>query len=421
MITPRWSAAGILSHNHGHKSIYHSTMNENKSRREFLLCSAAIGGAAIAASANGSAAEGGDKAVPLAPPDRQPPDLELPVAPSRKVGWAIVGLGQLALEEIMPAFAGCHSSEPVALVSGHPDKARKVAAAYGIKREAIYDYESYDRLAEDKSVEVIYIVLPNSMHADFTIRGLRAGKHVLCEKPMAVSVAECESMIAEAKKAERQLGVAYRLHSEPLNRKVIELCAEKKFGRIKSFTSSNCQDVKAPNIRLSKVLGGGPVGDVGIYSINAARYVTGEEPVEVTALAHQPTDDPRFREVPESVVFTMRFPSGVLATCDCSFGVGESRRYRVHCAKGFIEMDPAFSYRGLRLRTKSGETEGTQTAENAEMLIEEVDHFTAEMDHFSQVVRDGIPLRTPGAMGLADMRVLAAIMEAARTGRTVKV
>jgi predicted dehydrogenase len=157
-----------------------------------------------------------------------------------------------------------------------------------------------------------------------------------------------------------------------------------------------------------------------VYSINAARYCTGEEPVEVTAIAHQPKDDPRFREVPESVAFTLRFPSGILAHCDCSFGSAESRRYRVHCAKGWIEMDPAFSYRGLRLRTKDGDAK-KGTSEATEHLVEAVNHFTAEMDHFSDCVLNGTKLRTPGEMGLADMRVMTAIYEAMRTGKAVKV
>jgi predicted dehydrogenase len=306
-------------------------------------------------------------------------------------------------------------------VSGHPEKARKVAAAYGVNSDAIYDYSSYDRIAEDKRVDVIYIVLPNSMHAEYTIRGLRAGKHVLCEKPMSVTVRESEEMIAEARKVDRLLGIGYRLHSEPLNRKVMELCANQTFGKIKTFESSNCQNVEAPNIRLSGTLGGGPVGDLGVYSINAARYVIGEEPVEVTAFAHHPTDDPRFREVPESVVFTMRYPSGALAHCDCSFGTAESRRYRVHCAKGFVEMDPAFSYRGLRLRTKSGEARGAKEAADTEYQLEQVNHFAAEMDHFSDCILNNKPLRTPGEMGLADMKIVAAIAEAAKSGRAVTV
>lgn len=320
----------------------------------------------------------------------------------------------------MPAFRECKWSEPVALVSGHPDKARKVAEVYGIKPDAIYHYENYDRLAEDRRVEVIYIILPNSMHAEYTIRGLRAGKHVLCEKPMAVTVEESERMTAVARETGRKLMIAYRLHYEPFNQKVMELCQRKACGEIKTFSSTNCQDVQAPNIRLSARLGGGPVGDVGVYCINAARYVIGEEPLEVTAIAHQPADDPRFREVPESVAWTMRYPSGVLAHCDCSFGSAESRRYRVHGAEGFIDLDPAFSYRGLRLHVKSGSAK-TGDSQKAELQLQEVNHFAAEMDHFSDCVLHDKAPRTPDSMGVADMRIIEAIHEAARTGKAVKV
>jgi predicted dehydrogenase len=358
-------------------------------------------------------------AVPLAPPDKQPPDLKVPDAPERKLGWAIVGLGQLALEEIMPAFGGCKLAKPVALVSGHPDKARRVALAYGIAADAIYNYENYDKLAEDKRVDVIYIVLPNSMHAEFTIRGLKAGKHVLCEKPMAGSVKDAEEMIAAAEATGKKLGVAYRLHYEPLNQKVMEMCKERKFGAIKTFVSSNCQDVKAPNIRLSGALKGGPLGDVGVYSINAARYVIGEEPVEVSAFEHTPSDDDRFREVPESVTFQMRYPSGVLAHCDCSFGSAESRFYTVHCVKGTIGMDPSFSYRGLKLWVREGDPK-KGNGEKADLLIPQVDHFAAEMDGFSEALLQDKHIRTPGSMGLADMRIVAAIEESVKTGQPVR-
>jgi predicted dehydrogenase len=237
---------------------------------------------------------------------------------------------------------------------------------------------------------------------------------------MAASVDEGERMIAAAKEAQRRLMIAYRLHFEPFNRKVMELCTQKEFGAIKSFESSNCQNVEAPNIRLSGKLGGGPLGDVGVYSINAARYCIGEEPIEATAFAHQPVDDPRFREVPESVSFLLRYPSGVLAHCTCSFGTSESRRLRVHCADGFIDLDPAFSYRGQRLHTKRGET-AKKNVEKKEWPLEAVNHFTAEMDYFSGCVLENTAPRTPGEMGLADMRIIAAIEEAARSGRAVKI
>lgn len=381
---------------------------------------AGTGQTAAAQPAPGTAPAASAPPVPLAPPDKQPPDLKVPEPVARQAGWAIVGLGQLALEEVMPAFGECRLSRPAALVSGHPDKARKVAETYGIDPANIYDYDNYDRLADNPLVDIVYIILPNSMHAEYSVRALRAGKHVLCEKPMAVSVAEAEQMIAAAREAQRKLMIAYRLHYEPLNRKVMQLCAEQAYGAIKTFSSSNCQTVGAPNIRLSAALGGGPVGDVGVYSINAARYCTGEEPVEVTAVAHQPEGDPRFREVPESVAFTLRFPSGVLAHCDCSFGAAVSRRYRVHCADGFIDMDPAFAYRGLQLSVKDGLESGS-TARKAELQLRQVNHFAAEMDHFSDCVLNGGETQTPGEMGLADMRVIAAIEEAAKTGRAVRV
>lgn len=353
-------------------------------------------------------------APPLAPPDKQPPNLKVPEPPAKTVGWAIVGLGQLALEEIMPAFAKCKLSRPAALVSGHPDKAKKVAGAYGVDPKNIYDYQTYDKLGENPAVEAVYIVLPNSMHAEYTVRGLKAGKHVLCEKPMAASVAECDQMIAAAKTANRKLMIAYRLRYEPFNMTAIDVCRKGGAGKIKSITASNCQTTKAPNIRLSKALAGGPVQDVGIYCINAFRYLTGEEPTEVAATAHQPKDDPQFREVPESVSFTLRFPSGVVATGDCSFGTAESRRYRVQGADGIVEMDPAFSYRGLRLNVQKG-------GQKSEIKLTEVDHFAAEMDHFSECVLANKAPRTPGEDGLADMRIIEAIEEAAKTGRTVTV
>ncbi|MCW1886039.1 Gfo/Idh/MocA family oxidoreductase [Luteolibacter flavescens] len=359
-------------------------------------------------------------AVPLAPPDKQPENLEVEGAAGKKAGWAIVGLGELALEEIMPAFAGCKRSKPVALVSGHRDKALKVAKAHGISEDAIYDYQNFDRIADDKRIDIVYIVLPNSMHAEFTIRALKAGKHVLCEKPMAVSVEEGEAMAKAAEEAGKKLGVAYRLHYEPMNKMVMEWCRAKRFGGIRAFTSSNCQDVKAPNIRLSGKLGGGPVGDVGVYSINAARYVFNEEPVEVTAYASRPEDDPRFREVPESVSFILRYASGAVASCLCSFGTAESRSYHVHCEKGTIVMDPAFSYRGLRLRTisKSGEESPT---ESTEVMVPQVDHFTAEMDGFSTAVLDNGEVVTPAAMGLADMKIVEAIAKSIESGAPAKV
>ncbi|MEZ4736491.1 MAG: Gfo/Idh/MocA family oxidoreductase [Caldilineaceae bacterium] len=355
--------------------------------------------------------------TPPAPPDEQPPDLEVPQPVERKIGWAVVGLGTLALEEVMPAFRESKLGQPVALVSGHPDKAQQVAAVYGIDPANLYNYENYDSIADNALIEAVYIILPNSLHAEYTIRGLQAGKHVLCEKPMAPTVEECEQMIAAGQETGRKLMIAYRLHYEPLNLKVKELCEQGAYGPIRTISSSNCQITEAPNIRLSRELGGGPVGDIGIYSINTARWMTGEEPVEVTAYAQQ-TDDPRFREVPTSVSFMLRFPSGILAHCDCSFDASTSRRYRIHCQQGYIDMDPGFSYEGLQLRVKTGEEDQGDVSET-QLRIPQLNQFAAEIDHFSECILNDTDPRTPGEEGLADMRVILAVEEAYRNGSPV--
>ncbi len=349
---------------------------------------------------------------PLAPPDKQPPTLNVPTR-EQQLGWAIVGLGQLTLEQILPAFGLCNSSYPAALVSGHPEKARQLAGVYGIDAQAIYGYEDFERIRDNGRIDVVYIVLPNSLHAEYTIRALQAGKHVLCEKPMAATLAECEAMIDASQKAERALGVAYRLHYEPMNLAVMEMCRKKQFGEIKTFTASNCQNVKAPNIRLSGPLGGGPVGDVGVYCINAARYTIGEEPVDAIAIHRHPPGDTRFREVPESVSFLLRYPSGVLAACECSFGTARSSSYQVLCEHGSIQMNPAYSYSGLRLSTMSLKD---ATPSRTELFIEPNNQFAAEVDAFSKCVLQKKALPTPGEMGLQDMRIVLAVSESARLG-----
>ena len=376
------------------------------SRREFIAASA-IGTGLLAANSLHAAD------VPLAPPDKQPTDVKIPKPPSRKIGFAVVGLGKLTLEEVMPAFGNCEIARPVALVSGHADKAKQVAEVYDIPAKHIYNYDNFDEIANQRDLDAVYIILPNSMHAEFTIRALKAGKHVLCEKPMAANVGECEQMIAAAEQAKRKLMIAYRLRFEPFNRKAIELCASDEVGEIKLISASNSQNVEAPNIRLSKTLSGGPLGDVGIYCLNAARYLTQREPIEVFGYAHQPANDPRFREVPESVTFALKFPGGTEAHCSCSFGASENRFFRVEGTNGVVEMDSAFGYYGQELRLSSDDA-------SRRFKLKPVDHFAAEMDHFAECILKDKQPRTPGVEGLTDMRIIAAIEESIRTGRSVK-
>ncbi|TGE25728.1 Gfo/Idh/MocA family oxidoreductase [Hymenobacter aquaticus] len=333
----------------------------------------------------------------------------------QRVGYAVVGLGHLTLEELLPALAQCKKSKLVALVSGDADKMGKVARQYGIAPQNCYSYQTYDNLKDNPAVEVIYIVLPNSMHAEYTIRGARAGKHILCEKPMANSVKECEQMIEACQKAGKKLMIAYRIQYEPMNRKVQEMVRGNAFGKTKIIEATNTQNQGPPDQwRHKKALaGGGALPDIGLYCLNTVRFLLGEEPTEVAAHQYTTPGDPRFTEVEENMLFTLRFPSGVLANCVTGYGSYTSKRYRVQAETGWIQMDPAFSYHGLRLE-RAHAPEGTQQRE--QVGIAEKNQFALEMDHFSDCVRHNQTPYTPGEEGLQDQRIMEALYQSARSG-----
>jgi glucose-fructose oxidoreductase len=258
----------------------------------------------------------------------QVPDFPLPDLPGKKLGWAIVGLGRLAVNQILPALARCEKTRVTALVSGRPEKARRLAQVYGVDPKAIYSYDSYEDMARNPAIDAVYVVLPNSMHAEYTIRALKAGKHVLCEKPMANTPEECEQMIAAARAASRKLMIAYRLRYEPFNQKLIQIARDTaEMGPTRIITAEAGFSIGDPaQWRLKKKMaGGGSLMDIGIYALQAARYLSGEEPVAVEAMTHTTPGDPRFAEVEENVTFQLRFPSGILANCASSYGAGLNR------------------------------------------------------------------------------------------------
>jgi predicted dehydrogenase len=341
---------------------------------------------------------------------------QVPDPPGRKLGWAVVGLGNLSIHQILPAFAKSEKSRAVAFVSGHPDKARKLALRYGVAEKSIYDYHGYDAIKDNPEIDVVYVVLPNSMHAEYTIRALKAGKHVLCEKPMATSPADCQAMIDAAKQADRKLMVAYRCRYEPFNQEMIRMAREQELGPVKSIVADHGFNIGDPTQwRLKKEMaGGGSLMDIGIYSLQAARYITGEEPVEIAAMSHTTPGDVRFKEVEEATHFMLRFPSGVLANCTSSYGYSGQNRYRVITTKGWFELEPATSYTGLRMYVHHGNV-------LEERLLPVRDHFAAEMDHLSECVMEGKEPLTPGEEGLRDLQLMTSIYEAAQSGRTVKV
>lgn len=347
------------------------------------------------------------------------PSKEPSLPPEQKLGWAIVGLGKFATEQIMPSFGECKRSRLVALVSGDRAKAEQYARQYGVNPKNIYNYQNYDTLRDNPEVDVVYIILPNGMHAEYTIRGAQAGKHVMCEKPMANSVAECQAMIDAARQANRKLMIAYRAQYEPYNLAAIEIARgkSKELGRLKAIVADHGRIVNPAEPqdrwRVDKELaGGGSLPDIGIYSLNAARYITGEEPIEISAMMYSTPNDPRFREVEESVNFTLRFPSGVLANCTSSYGYSDTKRLQVFGSEGTLELNPATDYYQHRLFVEKEKV-------REERNIDEKNQFALEMDHLSECIMQNRQPKTPGEEGLQDVRLIQTIYEAARTGRRI--
>ena len=338
---------------------------------------------------------------------------------NRRLGVAVVGLGHLSLDEILPGTLTSKHVRVTALVSGQKDKARVVAEQYGVPEAAIYDYATFDRIKDNPAIDFVYIVLPNDLHAEYTARAAQAGKHVLCEKPMATSIPDAERMIAACKTAGKLLMLAYRMQYDPYHRLLIKTVRDKQFGPLRAISAVNGQN-DMPDGQWRQVLrqaGGGSLPDVGIYCFNAARYITGQEPIEVSAQLTQPRDDPRFREIEDAVSFTLRFPGDVLAQCLCGYSFHETRTLSVMTAAGSIQLDPAFAYEGLRMHI--GHKEGQAYAID-ERRFAHKSQFAREMDHFAECIRANRTPHTPGEEGLQDLKVMAAIYQAARGGGVVK-
>jgi len=328
----------------------------------------------------------------------------------RKTGYAIIGLGRIA-SHFMPGIRATTNSKVAALVSGHRPKALRIAAEYSVPESSIYSYEDFDSIASNKSVDAVYVALPNSMHAEYTIRAARAGKHVLCEKPMATSVADCEAMIAACKSAGVKLMIAYRCHYEPTNLKAVSLIRSGALGQVQAIESAFGFDIAPGEWRLDKKMsGGGPLVDVGIYALNASRYLTGEEPESFAAYTSTIDRDGRFTQVEENVSWTMRFPSGIVAACNTTYGARMDGFFKVHGARGWIDANPAFNYDGLHLHAEySGVTLDLPNP------ARDPYQFQAEAQHFSHCVQNGLEPKTPGEEGLRDMRYIAEIYRAAGT------
>lgn len=316
----------------------------------------------------------------------------------RKLGIALMGLGYYATEQLAPALHETEHCYLAGIVTGTPDKATKWKARYNIPDKNIYDYGNFDNIKNNPDIDIVYVVLPNSLHAEYTIRAAKAGKHVICEKPMAISVKECDDMIAACKSADRMLSIGYRLHFEPHNQEMMLLGKEKTFGDIHQIIARDgMQDVKGWRLD-KKMAGGGPLMDVGIYCIQGTRYTTGMEPVAVlNAKEGVKPASAKFNSVEASLTWQMEFPGNITANCSASY-VEDMNLLRAEAANGWFELSPAYGYRGIKGRSSSGK-----------MNFPQVNQQALQMDDFAQAVMQQKPSIVPGEMGRQDLKILEAI------------
>jgi predicted dehydrogenase len=330
----------------------------------------------------------------------------------RTVRFAVVGLGWIAQEAVLPAFANAENAELTALVSDDPVKLAELSQRYSVNRT--YSYDEYELCLNNADVDAVFICLPNNLHHEYTVRAAEAGVHVLCEKPLAMNAGEAREMIEACNRGGVQLMTAYRLHFEEANLMAVEICNSGALGDLRLFTALNMQNVESGNIRLSSELTGGPLEDLGIYCINAARYIFQSEPLEVTAFAES-SDNPRFREVPELVSVLMRFPENRLAQFTCGFGESKASTFHVFGTLGNLKLDPAFSFQGdlkhvLTLRDERPE----------EKTYRKRDQFAPQIVHFSNCILNDEPVEPSGIEGLTDLVIVDAMRESILTSRSVR-
>ena len=331
----------------------------------------------------------------------------------QKVRYAVVGLGHIAQVAVLPAFAhAARNSTLAALVSGNRTKLRELSRRYRVKHT--YADDEYEDCLNSGEIDAVYIALPNSMHAEYSIRAAQRGIHVLVEKPMAVTEKECLAMIRAAQKHRVKLMVAYRLHFEKANLKAVDLVKSGKLGQPRFFTSAFALQVRPGNIRTKAELGGGSLYDLGIYCINAARYLFRDEPREVIAYSAA-RDDPRFKNIDEMTAAVLRFSRDRLASFTSSFGAANVSSYEVVGTKGSVRLDPAYEYAfPLKLHvTIDGKTRSQTFSKR--------DQFAPEILHFSDCILQNKDPEPSGIDGLADVRTIEALYRSARINKAVKI
>lgn len=315
-----------------------------------------------------------------------------------KLGVALVGLGYYSTDLLAPALQQTSHCYLAGIVTGTPAKAEKWKRQYKIPDKNIYNYNDFDTIANNPDIDVVYVVLPPSMHAEYSIRAARAGKHVWCEKPMAMTVEECQSMIDACIKNKRKLSIGYRMQHEANTQKIIRFGREETYGEVQTVSAAaGYYDSRTDHWKQKKEMGGGAMYDMGVYPLNAARYSTGLEPIAVTA--RESTTRPEiYTEVEETMAFELEFPGGIRANCETSFGKNMNN-LQVNCSDGWYKLEPFQSYSGIQGITSDG------TKLNAKIPNQQA----RQMDDDALAIMNNKPVLVPGEEGLKDIRVVEAV------------
>jgi predicted dehydrogenase len=385
----------------------HRTPEPRPTRRELLL--GVAGGAALFGGVGCAAAAAGGDAPATPAAATGPAESSSAAASSKPLGVALLGLGDYSTTQLAPALAATRLCRLRGIVTGSPDKAAKWQREHDIPARNVYDYESLPRIADNPDIDVIYVVTPTALHAKYAIMAAQAGKHVWCEKPMAMTVAECESIIDACKQNGVSLSLGYRMQHEPNTQTVMRFAREQPYGRIQRIEAvAGSRTDGDEGWRMLASMGGGALYDMGVYSINAIRYASGEEPVRVLR-ARQWADRPElFREVDESTEFELELPSGAI-------GYGRASRFdpknylRVEAQRGWYRLEPMQAYRGVKGETSDGK--------KLDQRVER--QQTLQMDDDARAILERRPPMVPGEEGLRDIRILQGILRCVRSGAPV--
>jgi predicted dehydrogenase len=335
-------------------------------------------------------------------------DVYLPLT-EKKLGMALVGLGKYSTEQLAPALLETKHCYLAGIVTGTESKIQEWKVKYSIPDGNIYNYENFDDICSNKEIDILYIVLPNALHAEYVIRGAKAGKHIICEKPMGLSVKECDDMISACKEAGVMLSIGYRLHFDPHHRDVMKMGQSKIFGELTNIHAAHGSD-ETEGWRLNKKLaGGGPLMDLGIYCIQAARYTSGMEPIAVKAKEGEKTNPSLFKSIEESLTWEMEFPNGLTALCETSYSA-DMNSLHADAAHGWFELSPAYQYEGIKGKTATGFID-----------LPQINQQALQMDDFAHAIVTSGPVKVTGEMGRNDLKIIEAIYKSMETGTKVAI